>query len=348
MLKKILIIVLLVLLIFVLVINLPVVSVGHKASENIYDNWMAETLDVDTRIVDVTMPGAHDAFTSEMNIFSPADKYADGIMKGFTGFLLKGFLLRQSITQIADVNGLLKNGVRYMDIRLTYDNGKWVTKHNFVSGDFIPIATDLVSFLENYKGEFLVLDFQHINGVDYNSDQDYRTFIDMLDETGLRDLQYYDAEGVGAVTYGEITDNRKSSRVVIIDKFNVSDKETYDYGSSIRSNWADDDNFDGVLQFLKDESTFVNETVEFNDSFKVMQAVTTMQLSLPGVLDSLKTGSLLERASDFNDFLLNSEEFDNLLETMPIVMIDYCNTNENGFLDKLMSVIIGKNSGSQE
>ncbi|MBN2883959.1 MAG: hypothetical protein JXN10_10540, partial [Clostridia bacterium] len=298
----------------------------------------------DTRIVDVAMPGAHDAFTSDMNILSPADKYADSIMKGFTGFILKGFLLRQSVTQITDVTGLLENGVRYLDIRLTYNDGMWVTKHNFVSADFNPIAGDLVRFLQNYKGEFLVLDFQHINGVDYNSEEDYRVFMDMLEETGLLDFHHYNAEGVGAVTYGDITDNRKSSQVVIIDKFNVSDKKTYDYGRSIRSSWADDDNFERVLQFLKDESILVNDTMEFNDSFKVMQAVTTMQLSLSGILDSLKTWSLLERASDFNDFLLNKQEFESLIETMPIVMIDYCNTNENRFIDELMSVIIIENS----
>ncbi|MBN2852049.1 MAG: hypothetical protein JXQ23_04865, partial [Clostridia bacterium] len=74
MIKKTLIIILSVLLLFVLLINLPIVSIGNKASVNTYNNWMSETLDSDTRIVDVAMPGAHDAFTSDMNILSPADK----------------------------------------------------------------------------------------------------------------------------------------------------------------------------------------------------------------------------------------------------------------------------------
>lgn len=343
MIKKTLIIILLVLLVFVLVINLPIVSVGHKASENTYNNWMDETLDVDTRIVDVAMPGAHDAFTSEINLFSPADKYADGIMKGFTGTLLKGFLVRQSVTQITDVKGLMESGVRYLDIRLTYEAGKWVTKHNFVSSEFDETAGDIVSFLNSNKGEFLILDFQHISGLDYSSTEDYKTFIDMLSETGLLDLQYFEANGVGAVTYGEVTDNKKSSQVIIIDKFSNSDKATYDYDQSIRSNWADDDNFEDTLLFLKDESDLINSTDEFKDSFKVMQAVTTMQLSFPGILDSLKTWSLIERASNFNDFLLNNNEFDSLINTMPIVMIDYCNTNENNFLDDFMAVIIKRN-----
>jgi len=51
----------------------------------------------------------------------------------------------------------------------------------------------------------------------------------------------------------------------------------------------------------------------------------------------------MERASDFNNFLLESSEFNDLMEAMPIVMIDYCNSNENDFSDKLMTVILKKN-----
>lgn len=343
MIKKILIVILITLLVFVIVINLPIVTVGHRESGHSYSNWMSETLSVDKRIVDVAMPGAHDAFTSQMNLFSPADKYADGIMKGFTGTILKGFLLRQSVTQKADAGSLLESGVRYLDIRLTYDNGRWVTKHNFVSGDFIPVAGDIVSFLQNNKGEFLILDFQHINGIDYNSEEDYGIFIDMLTDTGLLGFHYFTADGVGSITYGDITDHGKSSRVVIIDKFNVHEKETYDYDSSIRSNWADDDSFVDVLQFLKNEAVFVNNSTDLSDSFRVMQAVTTLQLSLPGIFDSLRTWSLMERASDFNNFLLESSEFNDLMEAMPIVMIDYCAVNEDDFWGELMILIMESN-----
>lgn len=343
MIKKIIIISLCVILVLVISVNLPVISIGHKSSDIDYRNWMTETLDSETRIVDVTMLGAHDAFSSGINLFSPADKFADGIMKGFTGFLLKGFLVRQSVTQITDAPGLLQSGVRYFDIRLTLDEDEWITKHNFVSNKFEPIASDLVEFLKNNKGEFLVLDFQHINGVDYNSIEDYMKFIEMLDIAGLIDFQYFNGKGLGEVTYGEITANKSESQVVIVDKFSVPNKTTYDYEDSIHSVWADDDSFEGVIKQQTAVADKLNQTEEFNNSFKVMQAVTTMQLSLPGIGNSLKTWSLIERAEKFNEYLINHDDFDVLLETMPIVMIDYCNTNKNGLNDRIMDKIISAN-----
>ena len=333
------------LLLFIIIVNIPLISINHHETTNNYNNWMKDNLSNDAYLVDIKMLGAHDAFSSDINYFSAPDISADSIMTGIPGTLLKGYLVKQSVTQTTDTLGLLKNGVRYFDIRLTYDDGDWVTKHNFVSSDFNTITADFVSYLELYQGEFLTLDFQHIDGLDYNNDADYQIFIKMLEDSNLLAYQYVNNDKLlGEITYGDITNNGLNSKIIIIDKFTKDTKETYSYESTIRSSWANTDSFSETLAFLKEESIYVNSSGSLDNSFKVMQAVVTTQMSPQGIINSLTTWSLIERASNFNNYLISNQDFDIILDSLPIIMIDYANSNANSFVDNVMEIIINANT----
>ena len=332
---------------FVVGINIPVVSVNHKSSTNDYSNWMSETLDSEMLIVDVKLLGAHDAFSSEIDIFSKVDVLsAPGIMTSDIGVLIKGFSVRQSITQIASPNELLSNGIRYFDVRLTYDSEEWMTKHNYISSDFNDIALEITTFLDANQGEFLVLDFQHIHGVDYSSDDDYDLFMNMLVDTGLYNYSYLssikDLKDItySDITYSDITNDGIESRVIIIDKFEKSEKETFNYETSIRSSWANSDNFDDVISFLENERELVSNDPDI-EGFVVMQAVTTMDMSITGIANSFMTWSLIERSEKFNLYLIEYNQFNQLLETLPIIMVDYANSSP--FIDDVMNIIIEAN-----
>ncbi len=335
---------LLALLFFILIINIPLTNLSHNETTNDYNNWMKANLKNDLLLVDTKMLGAHDAFSSEINYASPPDISADSIMTGLPGAFLKGYLIKQSVTQKTDVNGLLKNGVRYLDIRLTYDDDTWVTKHNFVSSDFIKIANDIVAYLDTYQGEFLILDFQHIDGLDYTSDTDYQIFLEMLEDTTLLNYQYVNSnKALGEITYGDITNNKTTSKVIIVDKFTKQDKETYLYDETIRSSWANTDSFANTITFLNDEASYIKNTTTLDNSFKVMQAVLTTQMTPKGIVDSLVSWSLIARAEDFNNYLITNEDFIDLMTVLPIVMVDYANCNADDFVDNIMEMIIEAN-----
>ena len=326
----------------IIIMNIPIISTNHQSSTEDYSNWMSETLDNNERAINVTMLGAHDAFSTDINIFSKVDTLsASDMMKGTTGILIKGFSVRQSVTQTASPEELLKNGIRYFDVRLSYDSDKWMTTHNYLSNDFTNLVPEIISFLDDNPGEFLILDFQHIHGIDYSNDNDYDLFVAMLEETGLYDYSYLSSiKALMAVTYGDLTNNGTESKVIIIDKFEQSNKETFHYESSIRSNWANSDNFDDVISFLKDEQMSILLSSQ-TENFIVMQAVTTMDMSSTGILNSFRTWSLIERAEQFNTYLLEYEDFDSLVATMPIIMVDYANANP--FIDDIMTIIIETN-----
>jgi hypothetical protein len=349
MLKKIIKIVALVLCIFIIGINIPITYIGNQISTNDYSNWMNESIDGNPKLVDVKMLGAHDAFSSEINFLSEVDPYASGIFKGVPGVLLKGLLVRQAVTQNANVNELLSSGVRYLDIRLTYKDNEWYTKHNYLAEQFEPIGENLVRYLDEYSGEFLILDFQHIDGIDYDSKEDYVIFEEMLERIGLLSYNYVsETKSLGDIRYLEITNNKTESKVIIIDKFTCEEKKTYYYETSIYSNWANNDDFESVFAFLQEDSVQVANDKNHEGSFKVMQAVTTMQSTPSGLIDGLRTWSLLNRASGFNDFLIFQEDFEEILNQLPIVMVDYSNTNENEFLDRIMEIIIMENENQSE
>lgn len=337
---KILLIFVLILLLFVLVINIPIISLSNKVSNTEYNNWMSESLSSDSLVKDIAMLGAHDAFSSEINIFSDLDPYeTNSILQGATGVLVKGFMVKQSVTQICNATTLLNQGVRYLDIRLSYYDDTWFTKHNYISEDFESIADNITDFLEENPGEFLILDFQHVDGVDYESLLDYSLFTEMLDEYGLIDYAYT-VNDLSALTYGELTNNGTEAKVIIISKFIDSNTKVLEYDSSIRSNWADSDDFDYVYDFLVEDAESSTEDI---DKFRVMQAVTTMELSGSGIVNALSSWSLINRAKQFNNYLINKEGFDDLIDKLPIIMVDYANCNSENFNDNIMEIIIDFN-----
>jgi hypothetical protein len=177
--RKILKIFLSILIAFILIINIPIMSFGLTFSEEDYSQWMSETVNNEELVVNIAMIGAHDAFSNEIGMFSTVDPYeSNTIFRGVPGSLLKGYLVKQAKTQSGDVSQLLTGGVRYLDIRLSYLDDIWYTKHNYISGEFESIALNIISFLESNQGEFLILDFQHINGVSYDSLEDYMLFFE--------------------------------------------------------------------------------------------------------------------------------------------------------------------------
>jgi hypothetical protein len=74
-----------------------------------------------------------------------------------------------------------------------------------------------------------------------------------------------------------------------------------------------------------------------------MQGVLTMQMSGDGILTALLAWSLLTKARTFNADLIEQDDFLSWLQAMPIVMVDYSDTNFKGFNDQVMEILIDYN-----
>lgn len=325
------------------VVNSPWFFVNTKTTIEDYSGWMSDTLDEETLIIEVKMLGAHDAFSHEIDISSPVDeKSADSLMTGFIGRLIKGFSIRQSKTQVVSANELLKSGIRYLDMRLSYNELEeaYYTTHNYYSSKLEEVLSEITLFLGENPGEFIILDLQHVYGVDYNDQDNFDGIYEYFEDSGILDYAITNDQQLLEITYGDITESKSKGGVIILSKFDTINQYFFDYESTVRSNWANEDEFDKIISFLEDEKLSIMASSYYGE-FRVMQAVATMEMSFTGITRSFETWSLLGRARQFNEYLLDYEGLDSLLEAMPIIMLDFASDYKT--IDKYMELIISSN-----
>lgn len=328
------------------IVNAPWFFVSSKTTTTDYSNWMSETIDSETKIIDIAMLGAHDAFSHDIDIFSPVDNNsADGLMQGFVGSLIKGFSIRQSKTQVVGTKELLQSGVRYLDMRLSFheSESQYYTVHNYFSTPLEEILSELKTFLEDNPGEFIVLDMQHVYGVDYDSEEDFLEVFGYFEEAMILDYVYPDnLKPLFTVSYDDITDSKSKGGLIILSKFTEDNEYFWDYEQHVRSNWANEDDYDKIITFLDLEAESIILDSTFQDNFRIMQAVATMEMSGSGIVNSFETWSLLGRAREFNEYLLEYDNLDMLLMAMPIIMTDF--TTDSNTIEGFMELIIESNT----
>ncbi len=325
------------------IINAPWFFVNSKTTIEDYSSWMSETLDEETLIIEVKMLGAHDAFSHEIDISSPVDEEsADSLMTGFIGRLIKGFSIRQSKTQVVCAQEQLTSGIRYLDMRLSYNEKEetYYTTHNYFSSKLEEVLSEITSFLSDNPGEFIVLDIQHVYGVDYNSADDFEEVYEYFEDSGILEYAITNDQQLLEITYGDITESKTKAGIIILSKFDTSNQYFFDYETNVRSNWANEDEFDKIISFLEDEKLSIM-TSSYYGEFRVMQAVATMEMSFTGIMRSFETWSLLGRAREFNKYLLEYEGLEGLLDVMPILMIDF--STDYKIIDDYMELIISAN-----
>ncbi|MFA7076076.1 MAG: phosphatidylinositol-specific phospholipase C domain-containing protein [Candidatus Izemoplasmatales bacterium] len=328
------------------IINIPWMFVSKQTSSTDYSNWMSENITSDKKIVDIAMIGAHDAFSYQIDIFSQVDeKSAESVMTGFVGKFIKGFSIRQSKTQTVNVEEQLKSGVRYFDMRLSYneDEKEYYTVHNYFSTPLKSVLRMIEKFLSANPGEFIILDIQHVYGVDYNSQEDFIEVYNYFEEEKLTDYAYpNNIKSLSSVSYADVTDDKNQGGIMVFSKFSQTNEYFWGYDAHIRSSWANEDEFDKIIDFLESEKTDIILNMTYRDRLVVMQAVATMEMSTAGIFRSFGNWSLLGRAREFNQYLLNYEGIDLLLDVMPIMMVDYASDKET--VDQMMELIIEHNS----
>lgn len=328
-----------------------------------YSDWMLETLDGSVRVIDVAMLGAHDAMSSDIGYGSQVDPLsADSIQTGLTGALIKGFSVKQSKTQVSTTAVLLARGVRYLDVRLTFDaaTGVWWTSHSYYSRPFAEDLADIEAFLADHPGEFLLIDIQHVYGVAYDDEDAVEGLRALLADSGVLDRTVREDAGqaLADITYDDATLSQSRGSVLLFAKFTVDDPYLWDYVDSIRSAWPNTDDPDEAFAFLADEAerivsgtaltgNQVTDTggIDSRLGIRVMQGVLTMRMSGDGILRAIGDWSLLSRARSFNAALIGEEAFPAWLAAMPVVMVDYADTNHDGFLDAIMALIESYNDG---
>jgi len=146
-----------------------IVTRGNAQAQDVmngYAGWMSQQKEFlkDKPLNEVTLLGSHDAATSGINKKSKVcigyKLHDDKHLKSHPS----SKDIRKFKCQSASIKDQLLSGVRYLDLRVAYQDGKYWSHHGFLSTHFTGhngIFPQIRDFLSNYPDEILILNMSH-------------------------------------------------------------------------------------------------------------------------------------------------------------------------------------------
>ncbi len=316
-------------------------------SDGDYTNVMREGVEDGTsRIVDIAMLGAHDAFSHKItpdSAIDPGEPDDSLLRNGTLQKFADGVFVRLSKAQKSGAEKLFASGVRYFDVRLSYFEGEWYTKHGLISDKLANYLDELISILNENPGEFIIFDLQHVYFPDTINFSDLFDFLSTYEYEGtsLTDFINYDPLSLELrdLTYDTVTDAGTKAGVVMLAKTAASASLPFHYNRgngdtaiiNIRSLWHNTSDTTTLLNGIRAEYEYLNSTVIFEDILRVNQAQKTGALTSTDVWDTVFGWSLLDLANNSNAQLVEEIEFGQWLTVMPIFMVDFADSTKGDF-----------------
>lgn len=137
-------------------------------------NWM-RNLPLTVRsmpLMHVAIPGSHNAMMYSVLKNSPAAPDAPRGLETMNRLFptcVQSWLLTQAYT----IRQQLEHGVRYLDIRTSYQEGRFMFCHGLYACDNLQPLEEINSFLDTHPKEVVILDFQHVYNCDRQRHQKY-------------------------------------------------------------------------------------------------------------------------------------------------------------------------------
>ncbi|MFA5687240.1 MAG: hypothetical protein WCZ47_03570 [Bacilli bacterium] len=342
--------------VFLLLVMYAPFTFGHKHNELDFTEVLKEAaLDEETKVTNIHLLGAHDAYSHNIGLFSKSDPGEDGLASNKVAkIFFKGGMSRVARAQKHSAAKLLSSGVRYFDVRVSYYEDSWYTKHGFISDKLELYLQETYTFLNANPSEFIIFDVQHI----YTSDKTVNDFINYLVTTELdghtfNDYVHYDSDTIllEDLKYKDVINNTRGGIIFLINDdetiTNEHKKYMYERGDgednviSIRSKWHNKNAVDDIISDINDEATLIAHE-DFQKMFRLNQAQLTPDY-LKAPFKTIFSWSLLDIAKHSNITLLENDNFDQWLEAMPIFMVDFANSNYKDFAKLINEKIIAAN-----
>lgn len=310
-------------LIALLIVTAPLFSCGSNKKfrineENFYANWM-QTINEDTRLKEIVIPGAHDALTSDTVLY-----------KGSVSPILQIFI-DNTTCQSASIKELLNSGVRYFDIRVKkHTDGMLYTFHsNIIFEPWSKIIQEIRNYLTESR-DFLILDFQH-----FGKEAAEDTLRAFMEEVDFAKYALPASMDLNTLTMNEIKASGKRFAVIWSENVSIESNYLFPRNEWLKSPYVNSKHLEP--QTLIEQLDVYYEGYD-NDGLFVLQSqcsteVGTTPRGLEDIMEPLA-----------NEYLLNlSEEF---LSKTNIVMRDF--VNENDKIPIILSLNLRKNNVKAE
>lgn len=314
-------------------------------TENDYSNIMRDNITGNPRVVDVVMLGAHDAFSNNISKQSDVDPHedADAIINNRVARMIGGgMFVRVAKAQKSSAYDLCVRGVRYFDVRITRYSDDWYTMHGLISDELAVYLEDIVRFLSETEGEFIVFDMQHSYVAD-SSMAELLRHIDSVRYNGksIFDFVRYDPTEIplGELRYEDVV-NGGSGVVILAVAQQYPGCGFYEYETSMRSVWHNKNDKNEMLALINEEyMTLVNNPELDRDKFRKNQVQMTGKYSGTSIFRTIFGWSLLDMANNFNAELLDDPNFMDWFSVLPIFMTDYADSMKGDFNDRIIEAV---------
>ncbi len=360
---------------FVLVAGYDTTVASQKGElDGAYATVMANIsgiVEANPRYVDIAVLGSHDAVTFAVEPDGDMDLHDKDSVLGKIEFISYGFQYRYSKTQTVGLGAQLRQGARFMHIKCTDYHGEWYGTHAHLCGKLEGHIMEVLEYLASdaAKGEIVTLLFQPMYMGDGVTLDSLNEFLDGVRYEGksLFDYVYLDSADVfdtgtggtriGELTYNDLTKNGTEPGVVILERREdgvfESDWEgtgeltakCFDMDSCADHEWHSSIGSGPLIEKINATSDKLFSSADDNDG-KLCVNQTQASLSVAGVGDVVRcvtNWSLLRFAIDYNVLLIENENFDEWLDTMPVFQVDFCTSDHHDFNKRVNELIFNHN-----
>lgn len=320
--------------------------IGTRTLNDSHSNFLRSMVEqnpviAETPVTKIAILGAHDSLSYDIGYNSIPNSSQDTYSNNkWLYYTCRGFIARQSKTQMENVYKQLKCGVRYIDARITNIGGVFYTSHGLVSGTLEKSLLQILQFLNENPGEYI---FFHI--VYYYPGQSSWAELDEYMASikyggkSLFDYVNYNTEAkenIGQVTYNDMTDGGTKAGVMIFgsheNKGGEYDKY-YKLSNFVVSNWLNQTNSKVAIDLI--ETKYNQMKDHSSDYLYIIQ--TQLTPSFKGWFDTACGWSVSDMNARHNARVVVDERVQKWLSAFPIYLCDYSTTDFGNFSVKVIA-----------
>ncbi len=333
------------------VLGLSALVAPPAAAKAASATWMADMMQQigDVPLCRVALPGTHDSGTYGMTTQSALDPHNEGARARVVNAVnsvaeqrkisARPLMLGWSQAQDLSVSDQLYAGIRYLDLRVSLVDSTYVLGHVLVCGTLDDALHQVVMFTQQYPGELIILDVNHLYGMETVESQ--VALIDFIAEILDGRLVQGPPTLGPSNTVNEILqhDPVDTARLILLlsssaaiaasGRTDVWCSEAENYppceSSQIISLWPDQDNATGVLDHIRSQPER-----DLNRLY-----VSQGQITPSEQLISLSShpGSLREAAKLYNPEVISMAAREWRGTGANIIILDFFETPSGGLLD---------------
>ena len=314
-----------------------------------FSSIIRDNVPLSANVIDIAMLGAHNSFSHLIHRSSDIDPNEEpGIATSFVRHLAPGTISRFGRTQVSDAFELLHHGIRYLDVRLTFDDG-WYTENTMISAPFREYAEDVIRFLQANSGELIIFDLNDVRlgaFATFNQLWDYMATISINGQT-LFDFVHITpySQPIYELTLYDATNGGSSAGIIMFARTATNPADFHYFrDATLRSHWHEQRNTDGLVERVAIEHEYLL-LGNHDQLLRINQAMISPALAGSELVNSVLGWGYLRINERHNAQLAINPNIEDWLGTMPILKVGFSDSSRGDFNELIIERINAFNRG---